>query len=605
MGKRVKDIFIPGHMRMSFVTFSTPQSAQIAVKKLNKTWLCGRKVTVSLTEEKHKNSNSNDIDEEKVPSTSSRIVIKAINNVISDKRIKEWLARIGTIQHIDTRFVRCINGSNVCYVHFKTMKIVQQILNKEKKNNHLMPFRGRSIKLNLCDDGYTDSSAYYSLQLRRDKNKLNDDIDGDKDEQKHQIPASKAPQIMEKFKQILNTKKDKNSDHDSMNLLVQRLKSLINATIETQKDLQEKLRVLSLINNEQKQEENMIDVDIAFGDESYTIDAIKQSLESLKNDKNQIQVYKQALTAFETSQSRSINKNQRELKPVSDKEIELAKAFKVSNEEIEILEKQLALKRNEQSVIRTQLQITRTKAKTLRESINEMKEKINPIRDCLASFEINNRSHRRSLSKGRRNILIKADQIPTNDAIQSIETMLLTQEKNINHWLKWNKWNLEDATSWIGRLEHGKFKQHLSKFNALSKISQGSILNAITDPTLQIIGIDDVNDRKCIIDSIAMLKSRTAMMKKSQSKFNGMRLKKSASYNAKRRGSVSSSSLHQKLMNHSNKNKQYGLDDMAVQEMLRSASMQSDTSDNLCVICMDRAIAPYAMVPCGHQCLCE
>ena len=246
-----------------------------------------------------------------MPSSSSRIVIKAINNVISDKRIKEWLERIGTIKHIDTRFVRCINGSNVCYVHFKTMKIVQQILNKERKNNHLVPFRGKSIKLNMCDDGYTDSSAYYSLQLKRDKNNklqnrpMNIIIDGDKDEQKHQIPASKSPrprpQIMAKFEQILNdSKKDKNSDHDSMNLLVQRLKSLINATISTQKDLEDKLRVLSLINNEQKQEENMIDVDIAFGDESYTIDAIKQSLESLKNDKNQIQVYKQALTAFET-----------------------------------------------------------------------------------------------------------------------------------------------------------------------------------------------------------------------------------------------------------------------------------------------------------------
>lgn len=24
----------------------------------------------------------------------------------------------------------------------------------------------------------------------------------------------------------------------------------------------------------------------------------------------------------------------------------------------------------------------------------------------------------------------------------------------------------------------------------------------------------------------------------------------------------------------------------------------------LCVICLDQTIAPYAMVPCGHQCLC-
>ena len=274
------------------------------------------------------------------------------------------------------------------------------------------------------------------------------------------------------------------------------------------------------------------------------------------------------------------------------------------------MEKQLALKRNEQDVIRTELQIARTKAKKLRKNINEMKEKINPIRDALAAFDNhqhNNRSHRRSLSnRGRRNVLTNADQIPTNEAIETIESMLLDQEKNINHWLQWKEWNLEDATSWIGKLENGKFQQHLSKFNALSKISQGSILNAITDPTLQIIGIDNAQDRKCIIDNIAMLKSRTAMMKKSQSKFNGMRLTKSRSvpHGAKRRGSVSSSSLNSKLMNYSNDQQHYGLDDMAVQEMLRSASAQSESSDNLCVICMDRAIAPYAMVPCGHQCLC-
>merc|ERR1712157_623240 len=72
----------------------------------------------------------------------------------------------------------------------------------------------------------------------------------------------------------------------------------------------------------------------------------------------------------------------------------------------------------------------------------------------------------------------------------------------------------------------------------------------------------------------------------------------------RRRGSVSAaaSALHAKLMNHS---KGTGFrDDMAIPEMFRSTSMQSDTADNLCVICMDREIAPYAMVPCGHQCLC-
>merc|ERR1712173_164672 len=127
--------------------------------------------------------------------------------------------------------------------------------------------------------------------------------------------------------------------------------------------------------------------------------------------------------------------------------------------------------------------------------------------------------------------------------------------------------------------ESGKFLQHLDKFNALSKISQGSILNAITDPTLQIIGIDEAKDRKLIIDHIAMLKSRTAMMKKSQSKFNGMkRMRKTKSVSF-------SPHHHNKSANGQQQQQQYGLDDLAMQQMLRSVSKQSESSDNLCVIC--------------------
>merc|ERR1719334_518978 len=106
----------------------------------------------------------------------------------------------------------------------------------------------------------------------------------------------------------------------------------------------------------------------------------------------------------------------------------------------------------------------------------------------------------------------------------------------MEHWMKWEEWKLGDATQWIGSLENGKFKAHLHKFSALSKISQGSILNAITDPTLQIIGIDDAADRKLILDNIALLKSRTAMMKKSRDKFR-VRSKK------ERRGSMSMSAV--------------------------------------------------------------
>ena len=60
---RIKDIFIPGHMRMAFVTFNNSQNAQNAVKKLNDTWFCGRKVTLSLSQRRI-NVNNNDNDEE-------------------------------------------------------------------------------------------------------------------------------------------------------------------------------------------------------------------------------------------------------------------------------------------------------------------------------------------------------------------------------------------------------------------------------------------------------------------------------------------------------------------------------------------------------------
>lgn len=320
---------------------------------------------------------------------------------------------------------------------------------------------------------------------------------------------------------------------------------------------------------------------------------------------------------YKQSQSRAMNKNQRELKPIADKEIRLAKSLQSVKSEIEMLEKQLALKRNEQEVIEQDLDIARIRTRTLRRTINDMKKKIEPIRDCLAAFDTNNNNkynghrshHRRSSSNHynkRKNIEIKADKIPSNDAIMEIEKQLEIEEKNIDHWLKWDEWNLYDATQWIGSLENGKFKNKLSKFNALSKISQGSILNAITDPTLQIIGIDNADDRQLIINNIAMLKSRTAMMKKSVCKYRGPRFKKHKSQpllrsNGKRRGSHS----HSNILNDKHDHKLGFMDDMALRNMVREFSSKSEKSENnLCVICMDAAIAPYAIVPCGHQCLC-
>lgn len=228
------------------------------------------------------------------------------------------------------------------------MKVIHEILNKEKKNNYLVTFRGKQIKLSLCDDGYTDSSAYYSLKTKQNKtnkddpnflnshflaqNNKNSNNDRQNDEHKHQSKLNLYPSFSHSApNDLMSINRNESKDdkkNDSMQLLVLRLKSLIENTIQTQKSLQSKLKVLSLIDNgltktdqnhkksnsnhkddEKKNnsdsdnvsdENENIDIDVAFGDESYTIDAMKESLETLKNDKNQIQVYKQALTAFET-----------------------------------------------------------------------------------------------------------------------------------------------------------------------------------------------------------------------------------------------------------------------------------------------------------------
>eukprot|EP01084_Bolivina_argentea_P117571 208775_1 len=550
--KRIKDIFIPGHIRMAFVTFN--KRAQTAVKKFNNTWFCGRKVSVALTQL----NNTDCKDEEKVPSSSSRILIKPLNNVIAEQRIREWLDGIGGIVSIETCFVQCRKGSDIAYVHFKSMRVIHDILNKHKKNNCVVTFRGKHMKLMLCDDGYTDCSTYFSLKTKED---------AANDEQKQMTPLK-----LQKAKSFSHCQqKTLHKKNDSMQLLVMRLKSLIESTIQTQKDLQTKLEVLRIIDNgftltHDEETHKKIDIDAAFGDESYTIFALRESLKNIRTDKNQIQVYKQALTAFETSQSRAINKNQRELKPIGDKEIRLAKALQSVKSEIELLDKQLALKRNECEVIKSDLEITRIKAKSLRKTINEMKHKIEPIRACVTAFDDKHRSHhhrhsshRRASSRDRRSVdTIRADQIPNDEQIDAIEESLATQEKKMKHWLKWKEWNLSDATQWIGSLANGRLKPHLSSFNALSKISQGSILNAITDPTLQIIGIDQPQDRKMIIHNIAMLKSRTAMMKKCAKTFaNPHKTKK----RIKRRGSISESSSNNKLKQQQTKS-EYGLDDI-------------------------------------------
>ena len=129
---------------------------------------------------------------------------------------------------------------------------------------------------------------------------------GNKSNSTSSIQLSREEKLLA-LKQSLSMDNDKQDDKksDSMQLLVMRLKSLIENTIDTQQELEMKLKVLSLIdialiNDDAKSNDVDLDVDLAFADEGYTIGAMKESLQAIKNDKNQIQVYKQALTAFET-----------------------------------------------------------------------------------------------------------------------------------------------------------------------------------------------------------------------------------------------------------------------------------------------------------------
>ncbi len=89
--------------------------------------------------------------------------------------------------------------------------------------------------------------------------------------------------------------KKHNDQNDSMQLLVMRLKSLINTTISTQKELENKLKIINKISSKSKcnndNQNNNIDIDIAFGDEGYVINVIKEQVKQLKNDKNQINVF--------------------------------------------------------------------------------------------------------------------------------------------------------------------------------------------------------------------------------------------------------------------------------------------------------------------------
>eukprot|EP01084_Bolivina_argentea_P271922 462826_1 len=455
-----------------------------------------------------------------------------------------------------------------------------------------MSFRKKQIKLQLVDDGYTDSCSYYSIKNKKLANEFkNNNI---KRKNRNKTPPPILHSISAPHGHKDKDDKKQNDQNDSMQLLVMRLKSLIFSTIQTQKELQNKLKVVNKITAKNgHNHNNNIDIDIAFGDETYTIDAIKVTLQQLKNDKNQISVYKQALTAFESTQSRSINKNQKELRPICDREIKLAKKLQSTTIEIELLEKQLLLKKNEQNSIKSDLEIVRNKVKTLRKNISDMKYKIEPIKECLNGL----------------NTCSNNNNLPTDKEIKSIENNLKVSEINIKHWLKWKEWNLKDATQWIGNLENGKFKSDLNKFNALNKISTGSILNAITDPTLQIIGIDDKNDRQIIIKNIALLKSRTAMMRKSLKSFNNKRKINNNYQKYDRRKSLSSTNFFKRKNNNNNNGLSHSFDDISVgmDQMLRSNSIQSDgmNDNNLCVICMDREIAPYAMVPCGHQSLCS
>lgn len=469
------------------------------------------------------------------------------------------MQKIGKIEKIELFFVPCKKSANHCYIHFKSYTILKSILNKKTKK---MKLRGKSIQMTACNDGYTDPGSYYTLntRMKQKKSEIMDEYEQKMSAIPHRIKSNSNDIIIE----------DKKTD--SMVLLSQRLNSLMMNVTFTNNDLKMKLKVLSslkiemnstLISNQNsinqrpntkkknskkriskkmKSEEkiennsnslnvNAVDIgissesdssaaidlelnaDIALYDETYTIDALKLSLQTLKHDTKQIQVYKQALNAFEQSQSRNMLKAQQELQIVSSAELKLAKKVKYIRTEVEELQKQLLDKQSEYESVNKCLQQTRCQSKQLKVNVEYIESKLQPIRDCLLVFS----DHKMLSFKNKRSSNAVENQetfvIPSERILCDLEKEIGKQEKYIQHWLNWKMWNLAHATKWISGLENGRFKIHLQKFNALSKISQGSILNAITDPTLQIIGISDAEDRGSILTHIALLKSRTAMMK--------------------------------------------------------------------------------------------
>ncbi|ETO33194.1 hypothetical protein RFI_03912 [Reticulomyxa filosa] len=427
----------------------------------------------------------------------------------------------------------------------------------------------------------------------------------------------------------------KKSGTQPMEILVQRLKSLVQKILSAEEDLEQKLSLLGVVGSginldddgilnekyrrmlsSQNQDEMKIyeassnlgplnngnsprnsddknDTQDAFEkqltmfmkDKDLQIESLKDTLSQMRKDQQQFQVYRKALQAFQHVRFDHFSLcvfvcSHHNLKPLAEKETHLLKDVGVLQDEIAKLQKQLkALCQQEQTILK-EMDMVRRQKTMLQENVTSIRCKLEPVTKCLISINApavlakditnsNGSVHRNGSIDNNSDqsffSTLAQRKIPNEKRLNELEQHVTSKETKLNYWMRWDEWSLEEVMRWVMDLENGRFLKYTNHLQGLNRISEGSILTAITDVTLQLLGIDNPKDRSDILHHVNTLKKRTKL-------------------------------LHDATMQRKG-NLRKVLD--------LKLSQKEDEEENLCVICLDHKCGPFACVPCGHQCLCE
>lgn len=193
-------------------------------------------------------------------------------------------------------------------------------------------------------------------------------------------------------------------------------------------------------------------------------------------------------------------KAEHDLQPLAEKESKVENQLSSVTDEISKLEKQLSILRGEEHLLEKELTNMKSQGKHLRQLISDFKSQLAPIHSCLASFD------KSSSAKFH---------VPSLDVVSNLDKEINECDKILQHWLNYDQWSLNDFASWVCQLENKRFLKYKTRLNELNKITQGSILNAITDGILQLIGINDQKDRESLMNHIEKLKKRCQIVQKS------------------------------------------------------------------------------------------